>query len=337
MLISIHALREEGDKRFSSTSSSLWNFYPRPPRGGRQWKKDNLPTRQEFLSTPSARRATYASRRHRQHRANFYPRPPRGGRRHLPLGRERKRGFLSTPSARRATESGTSLDKASPISIHALREEGDLRFAVTAKRQKDFYPRPPRGGRRQRGGKCGQKVTFLSTPSARRATTASQLPQNCQDISIHALREEGDAQLSGNNREGMQFLSTPSARRATALLVGCKASASNFYPRPPRGGRHTASAMSQQRRRFLSTPSARRATAPVAAAAAAHNHFYPRPPRGGRPRRLESARTCTDFYPRPPRGGRPDCCNAGMHACEFLSTPSARRATPSSDTLYRSG
>ena len=34
--ISIHALREEGD----------------------QWKKDNLPTRQEFQSTPSARRAT---------------------------------------------------------------------------------------------------------------------------------------------------------------------------------------------------------------------------------------------------------------------------------------
>ena len=34
--------------------------------------------------------------------------------------------FLSTPSARRATESGTSLDKASPISIHALREEGDF-------------------------------------------------------------------------------------------------------------------------------------------------------------------------------------------------------------------
>ena len=168
--------------------------------------------------------------------------------------------FLSTPSARRATESGTSLDKASPISIHALREEGDLRFAVTAKRQKDFYPRPPRGGRRQRGGKCGQKVTFLSTPSARRATTASQLPQNCQAISIHALREEGDAQLSGNNREGMQFLSTPSARRATSVALPPLAYIQDFYPRPPRGGRPDCCNAGMHACEFLSTPSARRAT-----------------------------------------------------------------------------
>ena len=40
--------------------------------------------------------------------------------------------FLSTPSARRATESSTFLDKSSPISIHALREEGDC-AAVCAK------------------------------------------------------------------------------------------------------------------------------------------------------------------------------------------------------------
>ena len=34
-MISIHALREEGDsKRFKNTRN-LINFYPRPPRGGR--------------------------------------------------------------------------------------------------------------------------------------------------------------------------------------------------------------------------------------------------------------------------------------------------------------
>ena len=34
--------------------------------------------------------------------------------------------FLSTPSARRATDNKTSGDDTSIISIHALREEGDL-------------------------------------------------------------------------------------------------------------------------------------------------------------------------------------------------------------------
>ena len=37
--ISIHALREEGD-RWSTTPTLLrWHFYPRPPRGGRQQKQ----------------------------------------------------------------------------------------------------------------------------------------------------------------------------------------------------------------------------------------------------------------------------------------------------------
>ena len=59
----------------------------------------------------------------------------------------------------------------------------------------DFYPRPPRGGRRAGISK----------------------PPMLQTISIHALREEGDrgtGQLQANERGG--FLSTPSARRATA-------------------------------------------------------------------------------------------------------------------------
>ena len=33
--ISIHALREEGDRSLYFTSLICWNFYPRPPRGGR--------------------------------------------------------------------------------------------------------------------------------------------------------------------------------------------------------------------------------------------------------------------------------------------------------------
>ena len=33
------------------------------------------------------------------------------------------------------------------ISIHALREEGDLRSRPLGTVAQDFYPRPPRGGR----------------------------------------------------------------------------------------------------------------------------------------------------------------------------------------------
>ena len=56
--ISIHALREEGDQLPPLVVSMAGYFYPRPPRGGRQfWPLVNAPERL-FLSTPSARRAT---------------------------------------------------------------------------------------------------------------------------------------------------------------------------------------------------------------------------------------------------------------------------------------
>ena len=37
------------------------------------------------------------------------------------------------------------------ISIHALREEGDVSPPGSRPPGLDFYPRPPRGGRRERG------------------------------------------------------------------------------------------------------------------------------------------------------------------------------------------
>ena len=126
-----------------------------------------------FLSTPSARRAT-------------------------PIGNLTSQlfAFLSTPSARRATKIGQALSDALDISIHALREEGDvarhlgaalaLRISIHALREEGdwspttmqavlshFYPRPPRGGRHE-------------TPDDFTDDTV---------ISIHALREEGDHRL----------------------------------------------------------------------------------------------------------------------------------------------
>ena len=126
---------------------------------------------------------------------HFYPRPPRGGR-----------------LAHRAEPV-----LAAVISIHALREEGDIavddvtagmtEFLSTPSARRatkpqeipdyggmNFYPRPPRGGRR--------RAVSRSRPRGH--------------ISIHALREEGDPSSSTLSIRPQIFLSTPSARRATA-------------------------------------------------------------------------------------------------------------------------
>ena len=195
-LISIHALREEGD------SGPLCGY-------GRQLV---------FQSTPSARRATVFVAQLARGRGNFNPRPPRGGRHaercdapnrfkisihalreegdvYVELGTGIFAEFQSTPSARRATfcphRHHLSCKYFNPrpprggrpalfsrlsfhflISIHALREEGDQfcphRHHLSCKY---FNPRPPRGGRQKPPGN----------------------PNSQNIISIHALREEGDS------------------------------------------------------------------------------------------------------------------------------------------------
>ena len=222
-----------------------------------------------FLSTPSARRATYSRCTSCTARPNFYPRPPRGGRR---------------CSAR-------PWPQASTISIHALREEGDSSGP----------------------SETSPLEVFLSTPSARRATQMGLNTMETYLISIHALREEGDVLDLLHQVRQVGFLSTPSARRATWPPVSTSSMYSNFYPRPPRGGRHqNLKFAASQDRQFLSTPSARRAT---------QRHGPP-------------WQTAFYFYPRPPRGGRH--CTSIIYKCifKFLSTPSARRATAEVDSLF---
>ena len=168
----------------------------------------------------------------------FYPRPPRGGRHY-----------------------GCALpDDLEKISIHALREEGDVPLCAGCKTAKKF----------------------LSTPSARRATPRQRHQARAVHISIHALREEGDKSAFGHTLAMTKFLSTPSARRATRR----------------RGERMDARRISIHALReegdlcifpncmfllFLSTPSARRATRLRLVLLLRFLYFYPRPPRGGRP------------------------------------------------------
>ena len=214
--ISIHALREEGDAQ-AEREFALWS---------------------EFLSTPSARRATPAISVTSFCISYFYPRPPRGGRQASP------RPQSQSP----------------PISIHALREEGDLHPDHQGQQQHHFYPRPPRGGRRRGTGERAGRNIFLSTPSARRATACNVVQIQLDKISIHALREEGDRLRHDFFAGSGIFLSTPSARRATLLRFPLLTLHVNFYPRPPRGGRPAKASKAKASKKFLSTPSARRAT-----------------------------------------------------------------------------
>ena len=144
----------------------LHHFYPRPPRGGRHRLFVDESHFYKFLSTPSARRATSLSFASSNVSFDFYPHPLRGGRQIVPNSEQSFITFLSTPSARRATSGFLSRNPGSslflstpsarratspydrvqhglPISIHALREEGDGQHQQQPYSPCHFYPRPP--------------------------------------------------------------------------------------------------------------------------------------------------------------------------------------------------
>ena len=157
---------------------------------------------------------------------------------------------------------------------------------------------------------------FLSTPSARRATRARPSRENRPEISIHALREEGDPFSAVRFWLQKVFLSTPSARRAT--LAACAALHAD------------AISIHALREEGDTVPSSETTSV---------EDFYPRLSRiisihalreedDGRASSLPTL--VVNFYPRPPRGGRPPV-GTRKAACHelFLSTPSARRTTVS--------
>ena len=238
------------------------DFYPRPPRGGRQ---------QPWTVTLDDGTISIHALREEGDRAallgagvsvsiSIHALREEGDRsRRRPLQSQRRISIHALREEGDNFRPGT-LKKYQAISIHALREEGDIS-------QRLCFP---------------VRLLFLSTPSARRATDDSQPDDETKGISIHALREEGDEYLVLGGvsavisihalREegdaeflladcwGVLFLSTPSARRATDGISFATINGE-----------------------FLSTPSARRATRKLYHEALVMGHFYPRPPRGGRP------------------------------------------------------
>ena len=283
-IISIHALREEGDAPSGRNTPDIPNFYPRPPRGGRPLRFAVTAKRQkDFYPRPPRGGRRQGSRPDRQAHAisihalreegdrparrlgrrerNFYPRPPRGGRREL----ERSVGGHIQ------------------ISIHALREEGDVVVGSvemlktiflstpSARRATDYFtsalPSPQfLSTPSARRATCNHDVqdwfrVFLSTPSARRATVAYLSWFDALEISIHALREEGDRNTGDSGRRG-----------------------GYFYPRPPRGGRPMAENIIG-RFVIISIHALREEGDFLGPTSICDiGDFYPRPPRGGRRR-----------------------------------------------------
>ena len=214
-MISIHALREEGDSPAGGGVCAQDNFYPRPPRGGRR----NMGC---SWACP----------------ADFYPRPPRGGRHAGRRGRSR-RGRISIHALREEGDTRHRVFCQAFFYFYPRPPRGGRRPALRwYVRSTHFYPRPPRGGRRREVLHHAPKYVFLSTPSARRATHALGSERLDVGISIHALREEGDQIADGLPR--ILGISIHALREeGDAAWPTRWASAQYFYPRPPRGGRRS--------------------------------------------------------------------------------------------------
>ena len=174
---------------------------------------------------------------------------------------ERFGEFLSTPSGWRATSSALSIRAedlrisihalrvegdagrkrnggADRISIHALRVEGDRGHLMSSNRGDRFLSTP--SGWRATAGRVGNSppaMHFYPRPPGGGRPLKSQYYGLFKNISIHALRVEGDVCKIIRRKQLFKFLSTPSGWRATSTHTALEIALMNFYPRPPGGGR----------------------------------------------------------------------------------------------------
>ena len=221
--ISTHALREEGDANSLNHLCKYVDFYPRPPRGGRPSVVSLIICSTDFYPRPPRGGRPLSSSSQISAPRNFYPRPPRGGRppamrcaSNVEIisthalreegdvhGRQGQGGIPISTHALREEGDGVSNRKCCKyhkISTHALREEGDSPADTQRYQHRDFYPRPPRGGR-PFSIRCAPSTrNFYPRPprGGRQGTHTRRLIQ--QKISTHALREEGDLMRCASGR-----------------------------------------------------------------------------------------------------------------------------------------
>ncbi len=168
-------------------------------------------------------------------------------------------------------------------------------------------------------------------------------------ISIHAPLAGSDIPSLNNLFKLLLFLSTLPSRGATRKLAGLIRYLPNFYPRSPRGERHTARGRKadilyfyprsprgerhrgqdgrQMRMEFLSTLPSRGATGTSSRAAQAGGISIHAPLAGSDTISVCSIPTKSDFYPRSPRGERRWPLWLGGVLGVFLSTLPSRGAT----------
>ena len=262
--ISIHALRVEGD-----------------------WISSQIAMLQLRISIHALRvEGDAASARIKKEPSDFYPRPPGGGRQLEDRRKHLVDRFLSTPSGWRATQAASfrpcpPVFLSTPSGWRATRSKKHNLCASTTflstpsgwratlydytdpATGKHFYPRPPGGGRLI-SSIFPRRSANISIHALRVEGDSSCHKSTAQDnISIHALRVEGDVGIFVCAAVTGAFLSTPSGWRATTRHYNVAGSYNDFYPRPPGGGRQNSCSSSM----------------PVP-------YFYPRPPGGGRPRNL---------------------------------------------------
>ena len=351
--LSFQSTPSVGRATIDCDDGAVWlkNFNPRPPWGGRLRTCPLLPCpRATFQSTPSVGRATIALTGSIQTRKYISIHALRGEG-DLPKTRTSAPTipFQSTPSVGRATLSPCKIPCRTSISIHALRGEGDARRSYHGNDNYNFNPRPPWGGRRRTrllqvlqdqnfnprppwGGRPAKttqdsaKKSFQSTPSVGRATGVYQYPAVLTDISIHALRGEGD-------------LSDPASLNAIIISIHALRGEGDhsrprfffrlwyFNPRPPWGGRRWLSECTEcevtisihalrgegddkynnkvTKKNIISIHALRgEGDAGRAAKHAEIFYFNPRPPWGGRLHTDRKPCTSKNFNPRPPWGGR---------------------------------
>ncbi len=240
VVISIHALRVEGDGRADQQNELDLYFYPRPPCGGRRGQIACFFGVIQFLSTPSVRRATdfqlvldavsfisiHALRAEGDMAEN--------------LQSTQVIAFLSTPSVRRATSPPCGSWCFPDISIHALRAEGDTRCPLCRSPYYNFYPRPPCGGR-----PCG---VYAGRSGG-------------GNISIHALRAEGDSKVRSLPGTFFYFYPRPPCGGRPAFAAAPRAWKRSFLSTPSvRRATGNTKILHSLCPAFLSTPSVRRAT-----------------------------------------------------------------------------
>ena len=335
-MISIHVPREGDDSRRRRFLSSQNHFYPRPPRGGRQFSFAASMSAAIFLSTSPARGTTHWDAGLSVQSGNFYPRPPRGGRPRRStastdfckfLSTSPARGttlrassftappqFLSTSPARGTTKDSLACLGAIEISIHVPREGDDTRSWHTSARSGHFYPRPPRGGRHYTIPLPPVTKKFLSTSPARGTTPRRKPGFHRPRISIHVPREGDDAHCC--DKCGKLIISIHVPREGDDLVAAVALQILVISIHVPREGDDArAKCCGSFRRIFLSTSPARGTTFFLCCVDII-SYISIHVPREGDDLEVELfAGGAVNFYPRPPRGGRLVVPHAGRQNC----------------------